>query len=61
MYYLVREQPAYMLTLQGGKFDSPDRLFVSVAETWESCNRNQADVKELIPQVTHARLHQSAT
>ncbi|XXQ39809.1 BEACH domain-containing protein [Plasmodiophora brassicae] len=50
VYYLVREQPAYMLTLQGGKFDSPDRLFVSVAETWESCNRNQADVKELIPQ-----------
>jgi len=50
VHFLLRAYPAYMLRLQGGKFDHPDRLFVSVAATWASCLTNNADVKELIPE-----------
>jgi factor associated with neutral sphingomyelinase activation len=32
LYYLVRVAPDYMLRLQSGRFDKPDRLFHSVAE-----------------------------
>ncbi len=39
----------YMLCLQNGKFDAADRLFKSVKECYESCLRNPADLKELIP------------
>jgi len=28
--YLVRMHPSYMLKLQGGRFDKPDRLFQSI-------------------------------
>ena len=49
LFYLVRQAPEYMLCLQNGKFDAPDRLFKSVAETWQSCLTNHADLKELIP------------
>eukprot|EP00899_Mesostigma_viride_P026074 jgi/Mesvir1/6651/Mv10252-RA.2 len=50
LYWLVRSAPGHMLRLQNGKFDAPDRLFASVAESWVSANENAADVKELIPQ-----------
>lgn len=46
----MRSHPQYMLHLQNGAFDSPDRLFSSVAESWQSCLSNAADVKELIPE-----------
>ena len=36
--------------LQNGRFDSPDRLFGSVREAWESVTGNAADFKELIPE-----------
>ncbi|TYZ58484.1 hypothetical protein PybrP1_004189 [[Pythium] brassicae (nom. inval.)] len=49
LYYLVRMAPEYMLCLQNGKFDAPDRLFCSIASTWRSCLTNHADLKELIP------------
>ncbi|KAI9912925.1 hypothetical protein PsorP6_005176 [Peronosclerospora sorghi] len=49
LYYFVRMAPEYMLCLQNGKFDAPDRLFQSVASTWNSCNTNHADLKELVP------------
>ena len=49
LFYLVRQAPEYMLCLQSGKFDAPDRLFKSIAETWTSCMNNHADLKELIP------------
>ncbi|XP_031555522.1 protein FAN-like [Actinia tenebrosa] len=42
--------PEFMLCLQGGKFDQPDRLFNSVAETWDNVLTGHADVKELIPE-----------
>lgn len=48
--YLVRAAPAAMLRLQNGKFDTPDRLFHSLASTWHGVLHNQGDVKELIPE-----------
>lgn len=35
---------------QNGRFDAPDRLFASVADSWESVLSNPADLKELIPE-----------
>ncbi|ETW08330.1 hypothetical protein H310_00940 [Aphanomyces invadans] len=49
LFYLVRMAPEYMLCLQNGKFDAPDRLFRSIAGTYQSCLTNHADLKELIP------------
>ncbi|TDH67324.1 hypothetical protein CCR75_001890 [Bremia lactucae] len=49
LYYFVRMAPEYMLCLQNGKFDAPDRLFQSISSTWSSCNTNHADLKELVP------------
>lgn len=48
--YLVRAAPAAMLRLQNGKFDTPDRLFHSISNTWVGVLSNQGDVKELIPE-----------
>eukprot|EP00887_Chlorella_sp_A99_P007641 scaffold20.g7641.t1 len=39
-----------MLRLQNGRFDAPDRLFWSVADTWRSVTSLPTDVKELIPE-----------
>jgi factor associated with neutral sphingomyelinase activation len=50
LFYLVRALPEYMLCLQNGRFDEPDRLFCSIADCWKSVLTNPADVKELIPQ-----------
>ena len=36
--------------LQGGRFDHADRLFHSVADTWDNCLHNTSDVKELTPE-----------
>lgn len=51
--YLIRLQPfvkSYLL-LQGGTFDHADRLFYSIARTWDSASRvNMSDVRELIPE-----------
>jgi hypothetical protein len=33
-----------------GKFDATDRMFISLASTWDSCLKNPADLKELIPE-----------
>lgn len=50
LYWLVRTAPAHMLRLQNGRFDAPDRLFVSIMDSWESVMNNAADLKELIPE-----------
>jgi factor associated with neutral sphingomyelinase activation len=50
LYFLVRTMPEHMLCLQNGKFDSPDRLFYSVGNCYNSALSNHADVKELIPE-----------
>lgn len=39
------------LSMQGSKFDHPDRVFHSMAETWERCQKDSHDVKELIPEL----------
>ena len=50
LYFLVRQVPEYMLRLQSGKFDSADRMFHSIQETWQGVLENPSDVKELIPE-----------
>lgn len=50
LYYLVRTAPEYMLKLQNGKFDEPDRIFHSIQDTWYNVLNNPADLKELIPE-----------
>mmetsp|Transcript_31055 Transcript_31055/g.81324 ORF Transcript_31055/g.81324 Transcript_31055/m.81324 type:complete len:943 (+) Transcript_31055:114-2942(+) len=50
LYYTVRECPEYMLCLQNGKYDNADRMFRSIAETWDGVCNGIADVKELIPE-----------
>lgn len=50
LFYLVRKAPQYQLKLQNGRFDHADRLFNSLASTWNSCLTGPTDVKELIPE-----------
>ncbi|GIY03630.1 protein FAN [Caerostris extrusa] len=50
LYYLVRKMPQYMLCLQNGRFDHPDRMFNSVQDTWRNITTNTSDFKELVPQ-----------
>ncbi|EPY26819.1 neutral sphingomyelinase activation associated factor-like protein [Strigomonas culicis] len=49
-YYCVRSHPEYMLSLQHGKLDRPQRMFESIGGAWESVLTNGADAKELIPE-----------
>ncbi|KAL3859053.1 hypothetical protein ACJMK2_009289 [Sinanodonta woodiana] len=53
LFYLARKAPEYVLCLQNGKFDQPDRMFNSIRETWENCLTGAADFKELIPEFYH--------
>lgn len=48
--YLLRSHPLYMLRLQNGKFDLPDRLFYSVKKDWKNCYEHDGCVKELLPE-----------
>ncbi|KAK9837038.1 hypothetical protein WJX84_000368 [Apatococcus fuscideae] len=52
LFYLVRLEPftAMNRALQGGHFDHADRLFHSIADTWNNVLHNSSDVKELIPE-----------
>ncbi|KAG5190431.1 BEACH domain-containing protein [Tribonema minus] len=50
LFFLVRTAPEHMLCLQNGRFDAADRMFYSMASTWESVFANHADLKELIPE-----------
>ena len=52
IYFLIRTEPytSYAVHLQNGRFDSPGRLFHSVAEAWNNVMKNDSDVKELIPE-----------
>lgn len=50
LYYLARLYPHYVLCLQGGRFDHPDRMFNSVADAYKNCFNNMSDFKELIPE-----------
>jgi hypothetical protein len=52
LWYLMRLEPytSLHIHLQDGRFDRPDRLFDSVADTWTGCTNNTSDVKELTPE-----------
>ncbi|XP_061198203.1 protein FAN-like [Saccostrea echinata] len=50
LFYLARIAPEYVLCLQNGKFDKPDRMFNSLDDTWGNCLEGAADFKELIPE-----------
>lgn len=50
--WLVRIEPfsTMFLILNDGKFDHADRMFSSVMNAWNNCQRDTSDVKELIPE-----------
>lgn len=51
--FLMRLEPytSYSSQLGGGKFDYPERMFTSIAKTWEGCTvSNGTNVRELIPE-----------
>ena len=52
LHFLIRVEPFTTLakSLQGGHFDVADRLFHSVAASWDGCLHNASDVKELTPE-----------
>ncbi|CAF1465484.1 unnamed protein product, partial [Rotaria sp. Silwood1] len=47
---LVRTIYNIYLNLQEGKFDHANRLFHSIPLSWQNCQRDSSDVKELIPE-----------
>ena len=49
-FWLLRQHPQLALRLQGGRFDAPDRLFLSLKGAWDSATSAPTDVKELVPQ-----------
>lgn len=50
LFYLARLYPHYVLCLQSGRFDHPDRMFNSIADVYKNCQTNMSDFKELIPE-----------
>lgn len=50
LFYLVRKYPQYMLCLQNGRFDHPDRMFNSMKDVFNNCLKNMSDFKELVPE-----------
>jgi len=48
--FRVRQNPQWMIKFQSGKFDNPNRLFKGINKEWNSCNENNTNVKELIPE-----------
>ncbi|XP_056330085.1 neurobeachin [Danio aesculapii] len=52
LHWLVRIEPftTFFLNANGNKFDHPNRTFSSIARSWRHCQRDTADVKELIPE-----------
>ncbi|XP_068720916.1 lipopolysaccharide-responsive and beige-like anchor protein [Montipora capricornis] len=51
--WMIRVEPfaTQFLNLQGGKFDHPGRTFCSIIRSWQNCQRDTSDVKELIPEL----------
>ncbi|CAF3278946.1 unnamed protein product [Rotaria socialis] len=50
--WLIRLEPftTFYLNLQEGKFDHANRVFHSIPVSWQNCQRDSSDVKELIPE-----------
>ena len=45
--FIVLIAPEYLLSLQGGRFDHPNRLFHSIAQTWNNVLVDNVDLKEV--------------
>uniref|UniRef100_A0A673C2L9 Neurobeachin n=1 Tax=Sphaeramia orbicularis TaxID=375764 RepID=A0A673C2L9_9TELE len=52
LHWLVRIEPftTFFHSLNGNKFDHPDRTFSAISRSWRNCQRDTSDVKELIPE-----------
>ena len=53
LHFLLRQEPftSMAIDLQGGRFDCPDRLFFDLSSSWNCCQTNSGDFKELIPEL----------
>ncbi|KAL0210765.1 hypothetical protein P9112_009063 [Eukaryota sp. TZLM1-RC] len=51
LYYLVRVCPELVLRFQSGSFDSPDRSFFSIIESFDHVSQSKTDLKEAIPEL----------
>jgi hypothetical protein len=53
LHYMLRQEPftTMAISLQGGRFDCPDRLFFDIASSWQSTTTNSGDFKEAIPEL----------
>ena len=47
LYGSIFTAPEYLLSLQGGRFDHPNRLFHSIAQTWQNVLVDNVDLKEV--------------
>ncbi|XP_030632108.1 neurobeachin isoform X2 [Chanos chanos] len=52
LYWLIRIEPftTFFLSMNSNKFDHPDRTFSGMACSWRHCQRDTANIKELIPE-----------
>uniref|UniRef100_A0A3P8ZPW2 Neurobeachin n=1 Tax=Esox lucius TaxID=8010 RepID=A0A3P8ZPW2_ESOLU len=50
--WMLRIEPftTFFLNANDSQFDHPDRAFSGIARSWRNCQRDTADVKELIPE-----------
>lgn len=53
VHFLVRVEPfaSRHVRFQGTSFDNPDRLFISLGDSWTSARSGQGDVRELVPEL----------
>ncbi|KAL3970987.1 slit 1 [Sarotherodon galilaeus] len=52
LMWMLRIEPftTFFLSANDGKFDHPERAFSGIGCSWRNCQRDTADVKELIPE-----------
>uniref|UniRef100_A0A8C6LRG8 Neurobeachin n=1 Tax=Nothobranchius furzeri TaxID=105023 RepID=A0A8C6LRG8_NOTFU len=52
LMWMVRIEPftTFFLNANDAKFDHPERAFSGIGRAWRNCQRDTADVKELIPE-----------
>uniref|UniRef100_A0A3Q0T8R0 Neurobeachin n=1 Tax=Amphilophus citrinellus TaxID=61819 RepID=A0A3Q0T8R0_AMPCI len=52
LMWMLRIEPftTFFLSANDGKFDHPERGFSGIGRSWRNCQRDTADVKELIPE-----------
>uniref|UniRef100_H3CX27 Neurobeachin n=1 Tax=Tetraodon nigroviridis TaxID=99883 RepID=H3CX27_TETNG len=52
LMWMLRIEPfsTFFLNANDNKFDNPERAFSGIGRSWRNCQRDTADVKELIPE-----------